>query len=123
MRSADDIISAINGLKRAYEHFGSVQREYPGSRLAQMMKLYSRKVEWIINDFITCPQLTDRVRADLKKEWETDAFIIPALMEKVCSLPSEQREVLETIVDYLLEGDVLKIEVLDKKDAHLLQKV
>lgn len=123
MRGADDIISAINGLKRAHEHFGSVQREYPGSRLAQMMKMYCRKIEWISTDFITCPQLSDKIREDLKKEWAADAFIIPALMEKVCSLPSEQREVLERIVDYLLEGDVLKIEVLDKKDAHLLQQV
>lgn len=109
MKGGSNIISGMICLKQAYEHFESFRREFPGGKGDSLFKVYNSKISWVAKDMITHPFLSDQIRTGIKKEWESDVFVLPAISEKAALLSPEQRELAEIFIDHLLNGDEVKI--------------
>lgn len=82
----------------------------------KLMALYKSKTTWVIKDLITTPALTQQVRDEIKAEINSDVLVIPALVEKISLLTPESREAVEGLIDSLLKGEKLTIE-LDGQDS------
>ena len=119
MRGESDIISGLQAMKRAYDHWDSFVRERPGSVAERMFGNYCKRLNWIAFDFITCPHFPDEVRAGIRKEWTADPFTTLAITEKAALLPPDQREVIETIIDRLITGEKLRIELKPQTDEQV----
>ena len=110
MKGTANIIAGIHCMKQAFEHFASFQREHPNTKGDKLFKQYNSKLEWIYTDLKTHPFLTDEVRQGITNEWESDVFAIPAIAEQVSLLNPQQRELVETIVESMLNGEEIKFE-------------
>jgi len=111
MKGESDIVSGLQSLKRASDHWNSFVREKPGSLAERMFKMYLGKINWIVQDFLSCPHFPDIVRNGIRKEWNSDAFTTPAISDKVALLSPDQRDAVENVIDLLLSGEKLEIEV------------
>ena len=109
MKGSSNIISGIHCLAQAFEHFDSFRMEHPGSAGEKVFKIYNNKIEWIAADLISHPFLPQEVRDGIRKEWESDVFIVPAIAEKVALLNPNQREMIESLVDAMLSGEEVNI--------------
>lgn len=76
-----------------------------------MFKAYIAKINWIVFDFLSCPHFPEEVRRGIRKEWTYDGFAVPAISDKVALLSPDQREAVEGVIDLLLSGEKLEIEV------------
>lgn len=110
MKGSSNIVSSVQNIRQALEHFESFQREYPETKGAKLFKGYGSRLEWIVKDLITHPLLTDEVRKGVRQEWESDVFSVPAINEKVALLNPEQRETVEAIIDSMLSGEEVVIK-------------
>lgn len=104
-----NIISAIQNLIMAKEQFEDFCRQFPETKGEKLFKTYSNKISWIFKDIVTHPFLTEEVRAGIKKEINSDVFAIPAILEKVALLTPEQRDMIETTLDAMINGEEVKI--------------
>lgn len=111
MKGESDIVSGLQALKRAHDHWESFVREKPGSLAERMFGMYIRKINWIVQDFLSCPHFPDVVRNGIRKEWNTDPFMTPAIADKAALLSPDQRDAVENVIDLLLSGEKLEIEV------------
>ncbi len=110
--AATDFIQAIHHLKIAKEFFQDIQRECgEGAKGTRVAKGYENKIEWIYNDLLSNHNFNEDFREGLKAEWSSDAFVIPALMEKITALTPENREKLELVVDSILSGEPIDISL------------
>jgi hypothetical protein len=109
-----NIVSAIQHLKMAKEHYLDFIRQYPDSSGDRLFNTHINKINWIFRDTITHPQISDKVRDGIRKEIASDVFAVPAINEKVALLSPEQRELIEETIDALLSGTEVKI--VDIKD-------
>jgi hypothetical protein len=106
-----NIVSAIQHLKMAKEHYDDFIRQYPESSGARLFLSHVNKINWIFKDTITHPHITQVVRDGVKKEILSDVFAVPAINEKVALLTPEQREIIEETIDAMLSGE--KVEIID----------
>lgn len=104
-----NIISAIQNLKMAQEQLEDFCRQFPNSQGERIFKNYSKKIDWIFNDIITHPFLTIEVRNGIKNEIQSDVFAVPAIIEKVALLTPDQREIIESTLDAMINGEEVKI--------------
>lgn len=104
-----NIINAIQNLKMAQEQFEDFCRQYPNSQGSRLFKKYSDKISWIFSDLITNPFLTEEVRIGIKTEIASDVFAVPAIIEKVALLTPEQRELIESTLDAIINGEEVQI--------------
>jgi len=104
-----NIISAIQNLIMAKEQFEDFCRQFPETKGEKLFKTYSNKLNWIFQDIVTHPFLTEEVRNGIKKEINSDVFAIPAIHEKVALLTPEQRDMIETTLDAMIDGEEVKI--------------
>lgn len=111
MKGESDIVSGIQSIRRAYDHWQSFVRERPGSLAERMFGGYCKRLEWIANDLLSCPHFPDIVRDGIRKEWNSDNFSIPAISEKVALLPVDQRAIVEDVIDQLISGKELEITI------------
>lgn len=111
MKGESDIVSGLQALKRAHDHWNSFVREKPGSLAERMFTMYLRKISWIVYDLLTCPHFPDAVRNGIRKEWTSDGFAVPAIADKIALLAPDQRDAVENVIDLLLSGEKLEIEV------------
>lgn len=109
MRGASDLVAAIHHIKLAFEFLDSFRRDHPNSNGARVFKTYQNKLKWIVNDFLTIPYLPHEVSEGIRKEWQSDGFIIEAILEKINLLNPEQREGVEQVIDHILNGEQLEI--------------
>ena len=108
-------VSAIHHLRMAEEHYQDFIREMPKSRGAVLFQSYIKKIRWIYSDILSYPYLNDEARDGIKKEIESDVFAVPAINEKISLLNPSQRELIETTIDALLDGEEVKI--VDTKEV------
>ena len=101
----------LNPLELALTGFNLVKAAiYPYSSYAYY--LGKKRAEWIVKDLITLPVLPQTVRDGIKAEWQSDVFTVDAISEKTALLNPEQRENIETLIDYMLKGETIKVEQL-----------
>lgn len=106
-----NFITSIHHLRICAEYMDDIVRQYPGSRAASMFESYSKKIRWILNDIYTHPHFTDPIREGIKKEIESDPLTYRAIMERISLLAPEQRDMLEFVVNDMLDGKQIKIQV------------
>ncbi len=107
-----NFIQAIHHLKIAKEFFMDIQRECgEGTKGHRVAKIYEQKIEWIYKDLLTNPNFNESFREGLKAEWNSDAFVVPALMEKIAELIPENREKVEMVVESILKGEPIDISL------------
>lgn len=111
MRSS--IIQAIQHLKMSDEFMKDFIRAAPNTRGAVIFRNYSNKVQWILKDIVTFPYFEDEVRKGVRKEIESDAFEIPAIHDRVSLLNSEQRQMIEDLIEDVLKGKTIHVDVKD----------
>lgn len=105
-----NVVSTIQHLKLAYEYMEDFERQNPNTLGQRLFKRYRNNVERMVMDFYTNPSFTEEIREGVKKEWNSDVFALPAIMDKVSLLNPEQREALEFVIDQLLKGEQLIVE-------------
>ena len=105
-----NIISAIHHLRIAKEHWQDLQREQPNTIGEKLGKRYEAKIDWIYKDFISCTMFTDAIREGCRKEWNSDVFAVPAIVDKISLLAPDKRELIESIIDAMLEGEEIIIK-------------
>lgn len=99
----------------ADEHFNVFQLEHPGTKGATLLKGYGKRVQWIWTDLLTHPQFPAEVREGIRKEINCDVFAVPAIQEKIPLLTPEKREFVEIIIDRLLAGEEMNIQLQEKE--------
>lgn len=104
-----NVVSAIQHLKMAKEHYEDFIRDYPESSGARLFLSHINKINWIFKDTITHPNVSQAVRDGIKKEILSDVFAVPAINDKVALLTPEQREMIEETIDAMLAGEEIKI--------------
>lgn len=112
--SATNFIQAMHHLKVSKEFFQDIQRDCVGTKGATIAKKYEDKIEWMYKDLLTNPNFNEDFRKGLKEEWSADAFVVPALMEKITELTPENREKLEVVVQAIIDGEEITIELKSK---------
>lgn len=103
MKGSSNIVSAIQHLKMAQEHFESFAREHPGSKGAALFLGYSKRINWVFTDLKTHPMLPDVVREGIRREINSDVFAVPAIAEKAALLPPSRRDEVEDFIDKIIE--------------------
>ena len=106
-----NFITSIHHLRICSEYMDDIVRQYPGSRAAAMFEGYSKKIKWILRDIYTHPHFTEPIRVGMKKEIESDPLTYRAIMERISLLTPDQRNMLEFVVDDMLAGKQIKIQV------------
>lgn len=115
----NSLILAIHNLRTSDEFMQDFIRSNPGSRGANIFKGYSNKIKWILQDIITYHHFSDEVREGLRKEMSSDAFSLDALLEKIPLLNPDQREAIEGVIDNLLSGKSIEINLLNDEDERV----
>lgn len=113
MPQKSTIIQGIHYLKIALECFEDFKRQYPKGMGVKMVNNYSSKINWILNDLITCNTLPERIRTDIRNEINSDVLAIPAIMDKIQMLKPDARESIEDLLDTLISGAELKVETIN----------
>lgn len=112
MQRQSSFISAIQKLREAKEYLQDYARSRNSVVAVAASKKYIPKIEWLIRDIITTPGLNPQVAAGIKHEWERiDGFDIDAIQKKIALLRPEIRPVFEELIDRILAGEELKIEM------------
>lgn len=101
-----NIVSSIQHLKLAQEHFDDFCREHRGSKGEILFKNYSRKIEWILKDMLAHPAFPEQVREGIRREINSDLLAIPSINEKVALLSPAQREIIEDTIDKILTNQI-----------------
>lgn len=115
MKGASDLVNGLLHIRIAHHYWDDFRRELQGTKGQNLLKLYTSKLEWIYNDLITNPNFTEEVREGIRKEWNSDTFVVPAIQEKMALLNPDQRIVVEELIDLMLKGDEIKI--VDERDV------
>ena len=106
-----NFITTIHHLRICAEYMDDIVRQAPGSRAAVLFEGYSKKIKWILRDISTYPYFTESIRDGIKTEIASDPLTYRAIMERISLLAPQQRDLLEFVIDDLLTGKQIKIEV------------
>lgn len=106
-----NIVQAIQHVKMANEFMQDFIRSTPDTRGAYIFKDYSRRLQWILTDILTYPHFDKEVRQGISVEIKSDPFATPAIVEKVSLLNSEQREMIEDLIEDILKGKTIHVDI------------
>lgn len=112
------IMSTIQHIRLAIEYSQDVQRSGL-SRAAKTFAQYEQRLQWILRDFATNPLFPEDVRKGLQSEYKSDIFALEGLKEKLPLIPAQHRADIEELVDAILQGKSIKVEI--KNQQHELQ--
>jgi hypothetical protein len=100
------LAKALHHINLAKEYLEDTKRDSKGS-IKDLLNSYVIKCNYILNN------IKDRLDVDsreiLKKEFD-DSIIIEAINDKIIHLDTEQREIIETLLDSFIRGE--KIEFI-----------
>ena len=109
------VMSAVHHLRTAIEYMDDFVRESnkkgAGSRGAAMFGEYSRKMRWIITDMMTYPHFCQEVRDGFRNELQSDVFAYQSIIQKCALLEPMQREMLDDVLDRILAGETIEIQL------------
>lgn len=105
------VVSCIHHLKLADEYAKDFVRSAPNTRGAIIFDNYSKRIAWIFRDVITYPHFGEEVREGMRNEIASDAFSYDSLIEKVALLNPEQRETMEGLLDEILRGGTIEVNI------------
>ena len=107
---ASHIIQAFHHLRKADLHFRLMCAESKDGLGSKCSEKYLKKIDWIKTDFFSIPKFSEEVRAGIRKEWNDDILVVDNINDMITLLSPEKRELVETIIIALLNGEEIKIE-------------
>lgn len=116
MAKLSSLYFAFHNLKIAKEYFLDIYREHPTKSAGRISKLCSDKIDWIFNNVYTSSAIPKEVIEQLKNQLEADSLAIPEIMFKIVLLSGEQREALEFVINQLLSGQSLRVEINNEEN-------
>lgn len=111
MSKLSSLLMGMHHVKMAKEYFDDVVRESPGTVGALLSDLYGKKMDWVIANVYTNTKLSKEVIDGIREEVEADNFTIPEIIDRIVMLNPQQREALNFVINQLLEGHALKVEM------------
>jgi len=111
MAKLSSLYFAFHSLKIAKEYFTDISREHPNVSAGRISKMCVSKIDWIFNNIYTNAALPKQIIEELRSQLESDSLAIPEIMLKIVMLTGEQREALEFVINQLLDGQSLKVEI------------
>lgn len=109
MKSRSDIVSGLQHLRMAKDHFQSFILDNKNSRGSKQFGVFVKRIDWMFFDLITNPSLPQKVVDGVLHEVNSDVWAVPAITEKIALLKPEQRELLEDVIDKVISGDMLLV--------------
>ena len=111
------VMSAIHHMRTALEYMEDFVRESnqkgAGSRGAAKFSEYAKKINWILTDMKTYPHFCQEVRDGFAIEMKSDVFAYVAVAEKCSLLDPNQREMLDELLDKILAGETIEVQIKD----------
>lgn len=104
---------AFYHLQLAKELFDDARRQDPGTIAASVSKKYADKIDWMKRDLTSHPQLPAQVMHNFMVEMADDILFPAAIAEKVLQLPLELRSDFEKVLDMMLAGERITMQVGD----------
>lgn len=102
---------AFYHLKMSQQYFEDVVRQVPGTVGAKLSKEYARKISFIENNFRSSPLLPSDLIQGFREEMGSDIMFHESISEKLLRLSPKQKESFENIVDELLNGQSITVEI------------
>lgn len=102
---------AFYHLKMAETYFEDEARERPSKLSGDVCKKYLTKVKWIFNDFTTDIRLPKTAQEEFKTELNGDIMFFDSISSKSLSLSEKQRAIVETIIDCVLKGEKVIVDI------------
>jgi len=102
---------AFYHLKMALDYFEDTNRTVPATIAGKLSIRYAQRLKWIVNDFATSPKIPAYAADDFKDEMNSDIMFHEAISEKALSLNNDQKVILEGIIDRLVEGATIDVEI------------
>ena len=98
-------------LKLAQAYFDDVVNEHPNKVAGSVAKRASERITWQIRDFKTDPRLPTYASEDFAEELGTDILSIETIAWKLLNCTTEQRNVLENVLDDLIAGVQVTVQI------------
>lgn len=102
---------AFYHLKMAETYFDDEARERAMKLSGDVSKKYNGKLRWIFNDFITDIRLPKSAQEEFKKDLDGDIMFFDSISRKSLQLSEKQRAVVETIIDCVLKGEKVVVDI------------
>jgi len=115
MKGGSDIVASLHYAKMSQEHMHSFIAERPNAVLARNFKGYSKRLTWIMDDLKSEPLIPQMVRDGINQELNSDVPGVIEIQRKIHLLNPTKREFVEIIIDRLLAGDEMNIQLEEKE--------
>ncbi len=102
---------AFYHLKMAETYFDDEARERPMKLSGDVSKKYNTKLKWIFNDFNTDIRLPKSAQEEFKNELNGDIMFFDSISRKSLELSEKQRAVVENIIDCVLKGEKVIVDI------------
>ena len=95
---------AFMHVNAAQQYFQDVMREMPGTVASRASETYSKRIDWMLRDFKTNPQMPRYASEDFAAEMQGDIFFHESISLKCLDLSGHQKGMIENIIDDFLLG-------------------
>jgi hypothetical protein len=112
--AATSVLKFVYHLKCAKELGKSFMCKRSNNVFSIIFKLITPKLDWCFNELITHHLVTLHIPDTvpfIREKWEADYTMELALSEKISLLTTEQQESLENVIDCLISGEEIKIDI------------
>lgn len=110
MAETSFIVQGFHYLKKAKLCFEAVRNDSHFSMKNKVDKLCVKRIDLIKFDFVTSFDFPQIVRDGIRKEWESDVLTNDNIYHQLHLLTPEKRELVETIVIALINGENINFE-------------
>ena len=98
-------------MKLSMDYFDDYVREFGNSVGSDYAKRYANKIRWCLQDFRTNTKFPQYAIEDMTTELENDVYAVDSIARKSKQLNTEQKEVLDGLLDMLIAGEEITVEL------------
>jgi hypothetical protein len=91
------------------DYYLDTMRQIPNTLAASISSKYSKRIQWILNDFKTDIRFPSESQEVFKAEIKNDVLITGSITELCLKLNTTQKAQVESILESLINGEKLTI--------------
>lgn len=113
-KAASECLKFIYHLRMCGYYATQFVSNYPTSIFSPIFRLVIPKIKWVYQQFTTHHLIVSKVPqtiVEIKNKWEGNFSEELALNEKITLLTTQQIETLNDLLDTLINGEEIKIEI------------
>jgi hypothetical protein len=112
---ASSIVDGFTKIKQSKEMFQDFLRAVKGGIGERIIKGYIAKIDWILMDFKTQIHFPPEIRESIRQELDhSDSYQTDAIYEKILLLTPKNKELIETVMDSMIDGEEIQFTELKK---------